>query len=116
MTSAANPGTSNLDFKFEGARYRPTIRRPPSESNLRRARERLKAIKQEIAIGAFSSVAEFPDYRFLARLTGTAAVRTCDQVFDEFLHRRRCLRPSIRIFLSVASRPKPTSSRANSRE
>jgi hypothetical protein len=77
--SAAPRGRIQFDSKFEGARYRPTIRRPPSESNLRRARERLKAIKQEIAIGAFSLVDEFPDYRFLARLTGTAAVRTCDQ-------------------------------------
>ena len=74
-----------FDCKFEGVRYRPTIQRPPSESNLRRARERLAAIKLEIAIGTFSFVEESPDYRFLARLTGTAVVRTCDQVFDDFL-------------------------------
>ena len=83
--SAAPRGRIQFDFKFEGVRYRPTIHRPPSESNLRRARERLEAIKLEIAIGTFSFVEEFPDYRFLARLTGTAAVRTCDQVFDDFL-------------------------------
>jgi hypothetical protein len=26
-----------FDFMFEGVRYRPSIRRPPSETNLRRA-------------------------------------------------------------------------------
>jgi len=31
-----------FDFTFEGVRYRPSIRRPPSEANLRRAPERLK--------------------------------------------------------------------------
>lgn len=74
-----------FDFRFEGVRYRPTIRRPPSEANLRRARERLQAIKQQIEVGTFSFAEEFPDYRYLHRLTGTAAVRSCNQVFDEFL-------------------------------
>jgi integrase len=74
-----------FDFVFEGVRYRPSIRRPPSESNLRRARERLHAIEHQIEVGTFSFSEEFPDYRYLRRLTGSAAVRSCDQVFDEFL-------------------------------
>jgi Arm DNA-binding domain len=43
--SAAPQDRIQFDFKFEGVRYRPTIRRPPSEANLRRARERLHVIK-----------------------------------------------------------------------
>jgi integrase len=74
-----------FDFMLEGVRYRPTIRRPPSESNLRRARERLESIKHQIAVGTFSFVDEFPDYRYLRRIMGTARVRSCNQVFDEFL-------------------------------
>lgn len=83
--SAAPRGRIQFDFNYEGIRYRPTIRRPPSESNLRRARERLDAIKHQIEVGTFSFVEEFPDYRFLGRLTGTAAVRTCNLVFDDYL-------------------------------
>jgi integrase len=83
--SAAPHGRIQFDFTYEGTRYRPTIPRPPSESNLRRARERLGAIKQQIEAGTFSFVEEFPDYRFLGHLSGAASVRTCDQVFDEFL-------------------------------
>lgn len=66
-------------------RYRPTIRRPPSEANLRRARERLYAIRQQIEVGTFSFADEFPDYRFLRRVSGSARVRSCNDVFDDFL-------------------------------
>jgi integrase len=59
--------------------------RPPSEANLRRARERLEAIKHAIETGTFSFAEEFPNYRHLRRISGTARVRTCDHVFDEFL-------------------------------
>lgn len=83
--SAAPRGRIRFDFTIDGVRYRPTIQRPPSEANLRRARERLKVIKQEIAVGTFSFADEFPDYRYLKRLIGCARVRTCDAVFDEFL-------------------------------
>ncbi len=83
--SAAQRGRIRFDFQFEGVRYRPTIRRPPSESNLRRARERLESIKRQIEVGTFSFAEEFPDYRYLRRLTGAAAVRTCNQVIDEYL-------------------------------
>jgi len=82
---AASHRRIQFDFMLEGARYRPSIRRPPSEANLRRARERLEVIKHEIELGTFSFAEEFPDYRFLHRLTGTARVRSCSDVFDEYL-------------------------------
>jgi integrase len=82
---AAAHGRIQFDFMFEGVRYRPSIRRPPSEANLRRARERLDEIKRQIDLGTFSFVEEFPDYRFLRRLNGSAKVRSCHDVFDEFL-------------------------------
>lgn len=41
-------------FKFEGARYRPTLPIAPSEANLRRVRQQLARIKQNIATGTFS--------------------------------------------------------------
>ena len=82
---AATHGRIQFDFMFEGVRYRPSIRRPPSEENLRRARERLDEIKRQIRAGTFSFAEEFPDYRFLRRLNGTVKVRSCNDVFDEFL-------------------------------
>ena len=82
---AAPRGRIQFDFMFEGVRYRPSIRRPPSEANLRRARERLDEIKRQIALGTFSFAEEFPDYRFLRHLNGSAKVRSCNDVFDEFL-------------------------------
>jgi hypothetical protein len=51
---AARRGRIQLDFIFDGIRYRPSIKRPPSEANLRRARERLESIKQQIRLGTFS--------------------------------------------------------------
>src|SRR6266571_981114 len=36
---AAGRGRIRFDFTLDGIRYRPTIKRPPSEANLRRARE-----------------------------------------------------------------------------
>ena len=74
-----------FEFKIDGIRYRPTIKRPPSEANLRRARERLESIRQQIALGTFSFAEEFPDYRYIGRVVGSARVRSCDQVFNEFL-------------------------------
>jgi integrase len=82
---AAPRGRIMFDFMLDGVRYRPTLRRPPSEANLRRAREQLQCIKLQIEIGMFSFADEFPDYRYLRRVIGTASVRTCDQVFNEFL-------------------------------
>src|SRR5215469_14804119 len=82
---AAPRGRIQFDFVLDGVRYRPSIKRPPSESNLRRARERLEVIKRQIDQGTFSFADEFPDYRFLRRLTGTSKVRLCNEVFDEYL-------------------------------
>jgi integrase len=72
-------------FVLPAARYRPTIKRPPSEANLRRARERLEVIKRQIDDGTFFFADEFPDYRFLRRLRGVYKVRLCNDVFDEYL-------------------------------
>ena len=83
--SAAPRGRIQFDFMLEGIRYRPTLRRPPSETNLRLAREHLRGIKQQIAFGTFSFSDEFPDYRYLHRVVGAGSVRLCDHVFDEFL-------------------------------
>jgi integrase len=83
--AAAPHGRIQFDFTFEGVRYRPSIRRPPSEANLRRARERLNDIKRQIEVGAFSFSEEFPDYRLLRRIGGTVRLRSCGEVFDEFL-------------------------------
>ncbi len=52
-------------FKYEGKRYRPTIRRTPTTANLRRARIQLEAIKLRIEAGTFSFVEEFPDRHLL---------------------------------------------------
>jgi integrase len=52
---------------------------------LRLAREHLGSIKQQIAVGTFSFPNEFPDYRYLRRVVGTASIRSCNQVMDEFL-------------------------------
>ncbi len=51
---AASCGRIQFDFQLDGVRYRPTIKRPPSEANLRRARERLQVIKRQIEDGMFS--------------------------------------------------------------
>lgn len=83
--SSAPRSRIQFDFKLEGIRYRPTLRRPPSEANLRLAREHLRSIKQQIVVGTFSFPNEFPDYRYLRRVVGSASVRFCDEVFDEFL-------------------------------
>jgi hypothetical protein len=70
--TAVPHGRIQFDFILDGIRYRPSIKRPPSEANLRRARERLEVIKHQIQLGTFSFADEFPDYRFLARLSGAA--------------------------------------------
>ena len=82
---AALRGRIQFDFRIDGVRYRPTIKRPPSEANLRRARERLEVIKRQIEDGTFSFADEFPDYRFMRRLKGAYKVRLCNDVFDEYL-------------------------------
>jgi integrase len=82
---AAPRGRIQFDFTFNGIRYHPSIKRPPSEANLRRARERLEEIKHQIRLGTFSFEEEFPDYRLLRRLDGTSSARLCGDVLDAYL-------------------------------
>ena len=82
---AAPRGRIQFDFTVNGTRYRPSVKRPPSEANLRRARERLEAIKQQIRHGTFAFEDEFPTTDFLQHLTGTSNARLCDDVFDAYL-------------------------------
>jgi hypothetical protein len=70
-------------------RYLPSIKRPPSEANLRRARERLGSIKQQIQLDTFAFEEEFPDYRFLGCLSGTSSARLCSDIFDAYLTHRQ---------------------------
>jgi len=74
-----------FDFEFEGVRYRPTLKRCPTEANLKRARKQLQEIKQRIAAGTFVFPEEFPGYRLIRQVAAPQKRRTCDQVFDEFL-------------------------------
>jgi integrase len=74
-----------FDFEFDGVRYRPTLKRSPTEANLKRARKQLEEVKQRIAAGGFVFAEEFPDYRFIGNLAAPQKRRTCNQVFDEFL-------------------------------
>jgi integrase len=74
-----------FDFKFEGVRYRPTLLRTPTETNLRRARRHLEGIKQRIASDTFSFAEEFPEFRCLAKVPDQGSPRSCAQVFDAYL-------------------------------
>jgi integrase len=80
-------GTDRIefDFYFEGVRYRPTIKRTPSEGNLRRAQKQLAEMKARMAKGAFSFADEFPDFRDLGKFAPPAETQNCNAVFDEFL-------------------------------
>jgi integrase len=73
------------DFRLNGVRYRPTLKAIPTEANLRRAREHLKAIKERIRCGTFSFMEEFPDFRDWQKLVPHSSYRTCNQVFDQYL-------------------------------
>src|SRR6202166_1572158 len=74
-----------FDLEFDGVRYRPTLKRSPTEANLKRARKQLVEIRQRIAAGTFVFEEEFPDYRSIKNGATPKKRRTCDQVFDEFL-------------------------------
>jgi len=78
-----------FDFEFEGTRYRPTVKRVPSEANLRRACKQLTEIKKRIEIGTFKFEEEFPDYRFKhalpAAYADVKADELCNEVFDKFV-------------------------------
>jgi Arm DNA-binding domain len=73
------------DFRLNGVRYRPNLKAIPTEANLRRARERLKAIKEQIRCGTFSFMNEFPDFRDWQKLVPHSSYRTRNQVFDQHL-------------------------------
>ncbi len=68
-----------------GVRYRPTLLRSPTETNLRRAREHLVGIKERIARGTFLFAEEFPDFLHLNKVPDEGCPRTCAHVFDAFL-------------------------------
>jgi integrase len=74
-----------FDFRLNGVRYRPTLKMIPTEANLRRARERLTAIKERIRLGTFSFIEEFPDFRDWQEVSHHSPFRTCNQVFDQYL-------------------------------
>lgn len=74
-----------LDFKFAGVRYRPTLLRIPSETNLQWARRHLQGLKQRITNGTFSFAEEFPEYRHLGKVPDQGSPRTCAQVFHAYL-------------------------------
>ena len=74
-----------FDFKLDGVRYRPTLLRTPTETNLRRAREHLVGIKERIGAGTFSFAEEFPDFLHLNKVPDEGCPRTCAHVFDTFL-------------------------------
>jgi integrase len=82
---AAGRDRIQFTFTFEGVRYRPTLRRTPTEANLRRARLLLAGIKERIALGVFSFAEDFPDSRNLKSVPREGSPRTCAHVFDEFL-------------------------------
>jgi hypothetical protein len=82
--AAAGRYRIRFDFTFEGHRYRPSVLRVPTETNLRRTREQLACIKQRIAAGTFSFADDFPDFRDLSTVPGFGSPRTCGPVFDAF--------------------------------
>jgi hypothetical protein len=97
-----------FDFRFGGVRYRPTLLRTPSETNLRRARGHLVGIKERIAAGTFSFAEEFPDFRHLNKITDEGCPRTCAHVFDAFL--AHC-ESRVAIAITRRSTTRPTVSR-----
>jgi len=90
-----------FDFMLDGVRYRPTVKRRPTEANLQQAREHLKDIKARIRAGTFSFAEEFPDFRDLHRVLEASQLKTCGQIFDAFL--AHCEARAARNDLSVAA-------------
>jgi hypothetical protein len=74
-----------FDFTVGGVRYRPTLPWVPHEANLRRAREHLARIKARISAGTFIFSEEFPQYRPRKSCPIPISVRTCGDVFNDFL-------------------------------
>ena len=82
---AKGPHRIQYDFMLDGVRYRPTLPHIPTEASLNRARVHLKDIRARIKAGTFIFEEEFPDYRHMARVIDPSQIRTCNQVFDQFL-------------------------------
>lgn len=80
-------GTNRIefDFEYEGRRLRPTVKRIPSEGNLKRAAKQLEEIRKRIENGSFVFAEEFPDARRVEVVSGDQRAISCDEVFDEFL-------------------------------
>jgi integrase len=81
----AGPSRIQFDFSIEGQCFRPTLPLIPNETNLRRARARLVRIRAQIAAGTFCFADEFPRYRGVRELPRALQLRSCGEVFDEFL-------------------------------
>lgn len=56
-----------FDFVLDGVRYRPSIKKKPTEANLQRALEELREIRERIRAGTFRFENEFPNFRDLDR-------------------------------------------------
>jgi integrase len=82
---AAGHNRIQFDFMLDGVRYRPSVARRPTETNLKRAREHLHGIKLRIRAGTFCFAEEFPNFRDLHKVIDPSQARSCAQVFDEFL-------------------------------
>jgi hypothetical protein len=54
-----------FDFILDGVRYRPSIKRRPTDANLQRALEQLQIIRERIRAGTFRFESEFPSFRDL---------------------------------------------------
>lgn len=74
-----------FDFMLDGVRYRPSIKRTPTDANLQRALEQLERIRERIRAGTFRFEEEFPNFRHLDRVVDPSQIRTCNQVFDQFI-------------------------------
>ncbi len=106
LTGGVRPkGTERieLEFTFQGKRYRPTLPRKPTPSNLRRAYVQLATIDRAIAEDSFDFDLHFPRYRLNSRKPqkpgdpvshggredggsrSQASSKMCNNVFDAFL-------------------------------
>ncbi len=81
----AGTGRIQFDLRINGRRLRPTLPWPPTEANLHRARELIKALRARIAAGTFRLAEEFPDYIRRHVKEMPLALLFCDEVFDAFL-------------------------------
>jgi hypothetical protein len=83
--SAKGHDRIQFDFNLDGVRYRPSVKRTPTEANLQRALERLEDIRERIRAGTFRFEEEFPHFRYMDRVLDPSQIRTCNQVFDQFI-------------------------------